>query len=164
MVYFYSHSLMTYGLIFWGNSYHSNTVFIPEKRIIRIMVGIRDRQTCREYFRKLKVLPFYYHSISLFWVIELTLQFNVFSCEAPVYNSQLQSLLHTCANYLFVFYVHNFIKIQTHYLCCNQVLKALTQNLLLECSLTSVFTRRTLHLLSGGCDILYIPNTFLSSS
>jgi hypothetical protein len=44
---------MTYGLVFCGNSYHRNTVFKLQKRIIRIMVGIRDR----EYFRKLKILP-----------------------------------------------------------------------------------------------------------
>jgi hypothetical protein len=50
-------SIMTYRLIFWGNSYHSDTVFKLQKRIIRIMVGIRDRESCREYFRKLKVLP-----------------------------------------------------------------------------------------------------------
>jgi hypothetical protein len=44
MVYFsYFHSIMTYGLVFWGNSYHSNTVFKLQMRIIRIMVGIRDR-------------------------------------------------------------------------------------------------------------------------
>jgi hypothetical protein len=35
MVYFpYFHSIMSYGLVFWGNSYHSNTVFKPQKRII----------------------------------------------------------------------------------------------------------------------------------
>jgi hypothetical protein len=38
----YFHSIMTYGLVFWGNSYHSNTVFKLQKRIIRIMVRIRD--------------------------------------------------------------------------------------------------------------------------
>jgi hypothetical protein len=44
IVYFsYFHSIMTYRLIFWGNSYHSNTVFELQKKIIRIMVGIRDR-------------------------------------------------------------------------------------------------------------------------
>jgi hypothetical protein len=48
---------MTYGLVFWGNSYHSNTVFKLQKRIIRIMVGNRDRESCREYFNKLKILP-----------------------------------------------------------------------------------------------------------
>jgi hypothetical protein len=58
MVYFsYFHSIMTYGLVFWGSSYHSNRVFKLQKRIIRIMVEIRDRESCREYFRKLKILP-----------------------------------------------------------------------------------------------------------
>jgi hypothetical protein len=33
---------MTYGLAFWANSYQSNTVFKLQKRIIKIMVGIRD--------------------------------------------------------------------------------------------------------------------------
>jgi hypothetical protein len=58
MVYFsYFHSILTYGLVFWSNSYHNNIVFKLQKRIIRIMVGIRDRESCREYFRKLKILP-----------------------------------------------------------------------------------------------------------
>jgi hypothetical protein len=58
MVYFsFFHSIMSYGLVFWGNFCHSNTVFKLQKRIIRIMVGIRDRDSCREYFRKLKILP-----------------------------------------------------------------------------------------------------------
>jgi hypothetical protein len=33
---------MTYGLAFWGNFYHSNTVFKLQKRIIRIMVWFID--------------------------------------------------------------------------------------------------------------------------
>jgi hypothetical protein len=58
MVYFsYFHYIMTYGLVFWGNSYHSDTVFKLQKRIIRIMVGLRYRESCREYYRKLKILP-----------------------------------------------------------------------------------------------------------
>jgi hypothetical protein len=28
-----------------------------QKRIIRIMVGIRNRDSCREYFKRLKILP-----------------------------------------------------------------------------------------------------------
>jgi hypothetical protein len=35
MVYFsYFQFIMTYGLVFWGNSYHSNTVFKLQKKII----------------------------------------------------------------------------------------------------------------------------------
>ena len=33
MVYFsYFHSLLTYGIIFWGNSRHSNTIFRPPQK------------------------------------------------------------------------------------------------------------------------------------
>jgi hypothetical protein len=38
----YFHPIMSYGLVFWGNSYHSNTVFKLQKKIIRILMGIRD--------------------------------------------------------------------------------------------------------------------------
>jgi hypothetical protein len=48
---------MTYVLVFCGNSYHSNTLFKLQKRINGIMAGTRDKEPCREYFRKLKILP-----------------------------------------------------------------------------------------------------------
>ena len=58
MVYYsYFHSIMTYGLIFWGNSHYSNIIFRLQKRIIRTMVGIRSRDSCRDHFKKLKILP-----------------------------------------------------------------------------------------------------------
>jgi hypothetical protein len=58
MVYFsYFYSVMTYGLIFCGNSHYSNIIFRLQKRIIRIIVGIRVRDSCREHFKKLKILP-----------------------------------------------------------------------------------------------------------
>jgi len=58
MVYFsYFHSLLTYGITFCGNSSHSNTIFKLQKRVIRIITGIRKRDSCREHFRTLKILP-----------------------------------------------------------------------------------------------------------
>jgi hypothetical protein len=48
---------MIYGLIFWGNSHCSKTIFILEKRMIRLIVGIRGRHSCREHFKKPKILP-----------------------------------------------------------------------------------------------------------
>jgi hypothetical protein len=45
--YSYFHSLLTYGIIFWGKTHHSNAIFKMQKRIIRIMVGIRNRDFCR---------------------------------------------------------------------------------------------------------------------
>ena len=47
---------MTYGLIFCGNSRHSN-IFRLQKRIVRIIVGIRGRDSCREHFKNVKMLP-----------------------------------------------------------------------------------------------------------
>jgi len=48
---------MTYGLIFWGNSHCSNTIFRMQKRAIRVIMGLRSRDSCREHFNKLKILP-----------------------------------------------------------------------------------------------------------
>jgi len=58
MVYFsYFQSLMTYGIIFWANSYYSKVNFQLQKRVIRFITGIRNRESCREHFRTLKILP-----------------------------------------------------------------------------------------------------------
>ena len=49
---------MTYGLLFWGNSSHSMEVYRLQKKIIRIMMGARSRDFCREFFKPLGILPF----------------------------------------------------------------------------------------------------------
>jgi len=67
--YSYFHSIMTYGLIFWRNSHHSNIIFRLQKRIIRIIVWIRGRDSCRQHFKNLKILPLqsqYIYSLLLF--------------------------------------------------------------------------------------------------
>jgi hypothetical protein len=48
---------MTYGLLFWENSPDNTTIFRLQKRIIRIMMGRRPRDLCRELFFKLEILP-----------------------------------------------------------------------------------------------------------
>jgi hypothetical protein len=58
MIYYsYFHSIMTYGLILGGNSHYSNTIFKLQKIIIRIIVGLRGRDSCTEHFKKLKIIP-----------------------------------------------------------------------------------------------------------
>ena len=37
--YAFFHSVMSYGIIFWGNSWHSSIIFRLQKKIIRIMEG-----------------------------------------------------------------------------------------------------------------------------
>jgi len=58
MAYFaYFHSIMRYGIIFWGNATDSCKVFQTgeegEEGVIRIMSGAEPRTSCRGLFRKL---------------------------------------------------------------------------------------------------------------
>lgn len=56
-VYFaYFHSLMTYGIVFWGTAAGSNRVFILQKRAVRYILGIRQLESCRNRFRELSIL------------------------------------------------------------------------------------------------------------
>ena len=67
--YSYAHSIMSYGLIFWGNSTHSDDIFRIQKRIIRIITNSNRNASCREIFKKLNILPLqsqYIYSILLF--------------------------------------------------------------------------------------------------
>ena len=56
--YSHFHSIMTYGLIIWGHSPYSIRAFRLQKRIMRIMMGPKSRDSCRKVFIKLKILPF----------------------------------------------------------------------------------------------------------
>jgi hypothetical protein len=73
MVYFsYVPSLLIYGIIFWGNSSYAKSVFKIQKRIIRIMTNSRSRDSCRDLFEVLNILPLqsqYIYSISVFVVM-----------------------------------------------------------------------------------------------
>ena len=54
-----------------GNSSYNNTIFKLQKTVIRIMMNARNRESCRELFKKLNILPLhsqYILSLSLFVV------------------------------------------------------------------------------------------------
>ena len=50
------HSAMSYGIMLWGNSSHSSIMFRIQIKAIRIMKGCRNRLSCRNLFKKLKIL------------------------------------------------------------------------------------------------------------
>jgi hypothetical protein len=52
------HAVMSYGIIFWGNSSHSTIIFRMQKKAIRIMEGCGYRVSCRDLFKKFQILPF----------------------------------------------------------------------------------------------------------
>jgi hypothetical protein len=72
MVYFvYIHSIMSYGLIVWGNQPYSDKIIKFKKRMIRIITNSRMRDSSRELFKKLEVLPLdsqYISSISIYMI------------------------------------------------------------------------------------------------
>jgi len=58
MAYFgYFHSVIRYGIIFWGNATNSCKVFKLQKRVIRITYGAEPRASCRGLFRKPELVP-----------------------------------------------------------------------------------------------------------
>jgi hypothetical protein len=49
IIYFaHIHTIMSYGIIFWGNSLSAKKVFLLQKKIIRIITNIKPRDSCRE--------------------------------------------------------------------------------------------------------------------
>jgi hypothetical protein len=62
---------MTYGIMFWGNTPHNPVIFKMQTRVIRILMGIGFRESCRESFKELKILTLlsqYIFSLLLFVV------------------------------------------------------------------------------------------------
>ena len=56
-VYFsYFHSVMPYGIIFWGNSHLSTNIFKIQKQIIRIITNKGKCDSCRQLFQTLQIL------------------------------------------------------------------------------------------------------------
>jgi len=77
--YSYFHSIMNYGLIFWGNSPDSIKIFRLQKKIIRIMMGCKSRNSWRKLFPNFEILPLpsqYILSLLLF-VIRNKNQFQI---------------------------------------------------------------------------------------
>jgi hypothetical protein len=50
-------TLMKYGIIFWGNSSDSKKVLTLQKKTVRLMVGIKPQNSCRDLFKRLQILP-----------------------------------------------------------------------------------------------------------
>jgi hypothetical protein len=63
---------MTYGIIFWGNSPYSIKLFRIQKKAIRIIMALKKRDSCRDSFKEMKILPLcsqYIHSLMQYVVV-----------------------------------------------------------------------------------------------
>jgi hypothetical protein len=57
MIYFsYSQSQREYGIIIWGSSLVMRTLLLAQKRVIRVLLRLGPRYSCREGFKRLGIL------------------------------------------------------------------------------------------------------------
>lgn len=49
-------SQVSYGLLYWGNSSHTREIFVCQKLIVRLMLGLVPRDHCRQTFKDLGLL------------------------------------------------------------------------------------------------------------
>jgi hypothetical protein len=69
MYFAYFHSIMKYGIIFWGNSSHSKKILTLQKKIVRLMAGVKSRNSCKNLFKRLEILTLqceYIFSLKIF--------------------------------------------------------------------------------------------------
>jgi hypothetical protein len=69
--------ILSYGIIFWGNSAYSSNIFKIQHRIIRIIMNDRNRDSCHHLFKNLKTLPLKSQYISSLYYFELNFQFII---------------------------------------------------------------------------------------
>jgi hypothetical protein len=96
MIYFaYAHSIIAYGIAFWGNATNSKGVFIVQKRIIRSIMSANPRASCREIFKYLNILPFYsQYILSILLLVVKNMHLFVLNTEIHVINTRQSSNLH----------------------------------------------------------------------
>lgn len=50
------HSHLDYGVLLWGDSVHSDRVFLIQKRALRALAGVHPRHSCRGLFRRYHIM------------------------------------------------------------------------------------------------------------
>ena len=72
VIYFvHIHSIISYGIIFWGSSFYANKIFILQKGIIRIINNTRPKDSCMEVFKSMEIMMLYsqyIHSLVLYTI------------------------------------------------------------------------------------------------
>jgi hypothetical protein len=86
VIYFaHIHSIISYGIIFWGSSYYANKVFILQKKIIRIVINTRPRDVCREAFKNMEIMTLYSQYIYLLFLYTVNTK-HLFDSNKKIHN------------------------------------------------------------------------------
>jgi len=93
IIYFaYVHSVMEYGISFWGVSVESKRIFQQQKRIIRIMTGSTSRISCRTLFQKLEIL-----TLTSQYILS-SMRFLLSNLEIFTFNASVHNINTSCIN------------------------------------------------------------------
>jgi IS1 family transposase len=57
------HVVLSYGIICWGNSSQSIRIFKILEKVIKVMMGHRNRHSCRNLLKILSILPLRSHCV-----------------------------------------------------------------------------------------------------
>ena len=79
------HSLLSYGIIFWGHFSNCIRIFRIQKRILRLMVGIKPSVSCKSYFRSLNILTLqsvYIHEV----LVQMYIQINMHQTNLQIHD------------------------------------------------------------------------------
>ncbi len=87
------HPHLSYGLCLWGNCSETKIqrIFVLQKTAIRIIARLKFRESCREHFKALSILP-----ISSLYILDTVLFFRSkydFGGQNNVYNTRNQNTI-----------------------------------------------------------------------
>jgi hypothetical protein len=86
LVYFsYFHSILPYGVIFWGNSVHSKYIFKIKKRTLRVITDSGMRDSCPELFKKFQILPLS-SQYSFSWIMFIVKNGELFKLNSDIHH------------------------------------------------------------------------------
>jgi hypothetical protein len=86
----YVHLMITYSIIFWASSLHNTDIFKIKKLIIWIMTKSRSRDSCRQLFKRLEILPL--QSQYIFSVLLFVVKYkNLYTTNQEIHNINTRS-------------------------------------------------------------------------